>query len=92
LERDEKSAETGLEAATTRLNEALSAVPFRGERLQIIDPGFVSQQPSSPNTLLNVVAALVFSVVGSLIYLAFSFGRSRQLRAIPERIYSHVLR
>jgi capsule polysaccharide export protein KpsE/RkpR len=92
LERDEKSAEASFEAAATRLNEALSAAPFRGERLQIIDPGFVSQQPSSPDILLNVIAALVFSAVGSIIYLALSFRRSRQLRAKPERIYSHGIR
>ncbi len=92
LEAEEKSAAAGVDTATTRLNEALSTVPFRGERLEIIDPGIVSHQPSSPNTVLNVLAALLLSVVGSIVWLAFSFGRSRHLSSPRELAYSHTLR
>ncbi len=77
LESDETSAMGALETATTRMNEMLSASLSHGERLQIIDPGIVPQQPSSPNTMLNVMAALLVSMIGSIVWLVFRFNYAR---------------
>lgn len=88
VETEQGAAQSAFENSTTRLNDALSASQFRGERLQIIDPGIVPQRPSSPNTLLNVVSALLFSLVGSFVYLAFRFSYTRLLHERAEREYS----
>jgi len=92
LEDEEKTAAAALETANTRLNEMLTAARSNDERLQIIDPGIVPQQPSSPNTMLNIVAALLISFVGSTVYLAFRFGHARLAFARRERVYSHSVR
>jgi capsular polysaccharide biosynthesis protein len=88
VESEQSSAQAAFENATTRLNDALSASEYRGERLQIIEPGIVPQRPSSPNTLLNVVSALLFALVGSFVYVAFRFSYARLLRERAEREYS----
>ena len=69
LESDRKSAETAFRAAETRLREARSSSGYRGERLNIIDPGIVPERPSSPNTPLNVAAAAFAAFVLSVLYL-----------------------
>jgi capsular polysaccharide biosynthesis protein len=92
LEDDEKTAAAALEIANRRLNEMLTTARAIGEQLQIVDPGIVPQQPSSPNTMLNVVAALLVSLVGSVVYLAFRFGHARLAFARRERVYSHSVR
>ncbi len=55
----------------------LSSAQFHGERLQIVDPGIVPDQPSSPNTLLNLAGALILSLAGSLIWLMIRFSQAR---------------
>ncbi len=88
IESKESSAQAAYETSTAKLNEAVAASQFRGERLQIIDPGIVPQRPSSPNIPLNVLSALLFSLVGSFVYLAFRFSYARLLREKAEREYS----
>jgi succinoglycan biosynthesis transport protein ExoP len=88
LEDEERAALTAFETANTRLNEMLSASQTRGERLQIIDPGIIPGQPSSPDTLLNVVAAFLVAFAGSMIFLAFQFSHSRLITTRAERAYS----
>ncbi len=77
LESEERSAEAAWESAQTRMNEMLSSAEFHGERLQIVDPGIVPDQPSSPNIVLNLAAALIFSLAGSLIWLLIRFSHAR---------------
>jgi uncharacterized protein involved in exopolysaccharide biosynthesis len=89
MESDEKAALAAFEAANSRLNEILSSSAFHGERLQILDPGIVPQRPSSPNTMLNILAALLFALVGSAVWLGFRFSHERLGRARPERLYSY---
>jgi uncharacterized protein involved in exopolysaccharide biosynthesis len=45
----------------------------------VIDPGVVPQRASSPNIALNVVAALLLTLIALAAYLtvAFSYGRQR---------------
>jgi polysaccharide biosynthesis transport protein len=87
LESDERSAEAAWEMAETRMNEMLSSAQFHGERLQIIDPGIVPDQPSSPNTPLNLAGALTFSLAGSLIWLVIGFSHARLSDARAAQSY-----
>jgi len=89
---NEKVALGAMETANTKLNDMLTSVGFHGERLQVIDRGMVPQRPSSPDTMLNVVAALLVSFIGSVVWLAFAFSRARLLSVRSERAYSHSLR
>jgi capsule polysaccharide export protein KpsE/RkpR len=77
LESDERSAQAAWAMAQARMNEMVSSAQFRGERLQIIDTGIVPDQPSSPNTSLNLAGALIFSLAGSLIWLVIRFSQAR---------------
>jgi uncharacterized protein involved in exopolysaccharide biosynthesis len=69
---DVESAKAVYEKAGTRLNEAVTTGQFRGERLRVIDPGIIPQEPRSPNVPLNMLAALVLSLTGSLAFIAIT--------------------
>jgi uncharacterized protein involved in exopolysaccharide biosynthesis len=88
LDDDVRAAATAYELTRTRLNEMLSSSQFRGERLHVIDPGIVPQRPGSPDIPLNVLAALLASLVASFIYLALRFSYGRLLRERSAREYS----
>jgi capsule polysaccharide export protein KpsE/RkpR len=88
-EAELKSARAALDAADRRADEAISGAKWRGERLRLVDPGATPQDPSSPNVLLNVVAALMVSLGGSILYLAAAFGLRRDATGNrAERLYS----
>ena len=70
---ERQTAQASYEAAQTRLREVRSSVGYRGERLKIIDPGIVPERPSSPNIPLNVMAALLFALVASLLFLTLRY-------------------
>lgn len=72
------AAQTAMESAATRLQDARSSQGYRGERLLIIDPGIVPERPSSPNLLLNVLIALFAAVMLSLLYLALEVSYTEQ--------------
>jgi capsular polysaccharide biosynthesis protein len=82
LETELKAARGGWEAAHQRLNDVLVSSGFRSERLNVIDRGVIPKSPSSPNLPLNIVAALLLSLVGSTVYVAVQFARE------PDRSYS----
>jgi uncharacterized protein involved in exopolysaccharide biosynthesis len=67
------AARGNFEAAQRRLQEARLGAGYRGERMTIIDPGVVPERPSSPNIPLNLVIALLISLVAALFYLALDF-------------------
>lgn len=73
LQNDLKMAQAASETALTRLRDLRSAAGNRGERLRVMDPGIIPQRPSSPNVPLNVAAALLLALAGSLIYLSLTF-------------------
>jgi uncharacterized protein involved in exopolysaccharide biosynthesis len=81
-----RSARADYELAKTKLSDAQSSAAYRGERLEIMDPGIVPQHPSFPNTPLNVMLALVISILASIGYLAVRFGylQSRRYTNLPE--------
>lgn len=70
LDPERKAAQAGLTAIENRLREARGDSGFRGERLQIIDPGIVPERPSSPNLPLNLAAAVLAGIVLPAFYLA----------------------
>lgn len=84
LEAELRAARSEYEAAKNKLNDIRASAAFRGERLQVIDPGIVPNRPSSPNTPLNVLVALLSSGLASVFFLAMRFGQEqRDLRAPP---------
>jgi uncharacterized protein involved in exopolysaccharide biosynthesis len=87
LENEERTAAAAWEAANTRMNEMLSSAQFRGERLQILDTGSVPEQPSSPNTSLNVAVALLVSLSASILWLLIRFSHSRLVEARAAQSY-----
>ena len=76
------------EQAKTRLTDAQSSAAYRGERLEIMDPGIIPQLPSYPNTPLSVAVALLISAIASLAYLAIRFGYSREHEYRREAQYT----
>jgi uncharacterized protein involved in exopolysaccharide biosynthesis len=87
LESEERSSLEAWEEANEKMNDMLASSQFHGERLRIVDPGIVPDQPSFPDTALNLAAALVFSLAGSLVWLALGFSYSRLNGARAERPY-----
>jgi uncharacterized protein involved in exopolysaccharide biosynthesis len=86
LDADVKSSRLNFDAARAKLDDINASAAFRGERLHVLDPGIIPQRPSFPNTPLNVLAALLISLVTSLCWLALRFGyeRTTLLRSARE--------
>jgi capsular polysaccharide biosynthesis protein len=90
--REVREAELGAarveyESAETKVSDIRSSAMFRGERLQLIDPGIVPRSPSSPNLPLNGIAALLLAMVASTVYLAVRFALSRPRMRRGEPAY-----
>jgi len=59
---------------------------YRSERLKIIDPGIVPEQPSAPNVPLRLLAALLLGLVVPIILLSFELSyRSGRASLQPAR-------
>jgi uncharacterized protein involved in exopolysaccharide biosynthesis len=69
LEADRQAGQAALAAIDARVRDARSERGFRGERLQVIDPGIVPERPSSPNIPLNLVVALLAGLVLPILFL-----------------------
>jgi capsule polysaccharide export protein KpsE/RkpR len=82
LEAERKARQTELAAAETRLREARADAGYRGERMKLIDPGVVPQRPSSPNLLLNVLAALLLGLILPVVFLAIEMNYQEQRIAV----------
>lgn len=92
IDAERKAAWSALEETESRLTHSRSASASRGERLQVIDPGVVPEKPSSPNIPLNVIIALVFAMLASLLYMTLEFSfqlRRAEARRDPLRTASH---
>ena len=72
-----------------RLQEARASAGSRAERLRVIDPGIVPERPTSPNIQLNLIVAVLFALVVSLLYLTLEFAWQAPRRApAPLRMAS----
>jgi uncharacterized protein involved in exopolysaccharide biosynthesis len=83
VERDQagarlESARESYASLEGRLRDVRATVGYRGERLKIIDPGIVPERPSYPNLPLNILAALVLALIGSLTYVTLQFGYAKR--------------
>jgi uncharacterized protein involved in exopolysaccharide biosynthesis len=76
LEKDLQAAQAQYEAASNRNSELMASVAFRGERLEIIDPGVLPERPSFPNLPLNIALAGIASFFGIVLYLTLSYSYS----------------
>ena len=90
LEAERTAALAALTAAESRLRQARSDEGFRGERLEVFDPGVVPERPSSPNLPLNVLAALLLGLLLPMLYLAVELSFQEQ-RAGSRRGVFHAL-
>ncbi len=90
LDADRKAATAALSQIEARLREVRGESGYRGERLKVIDPGIVPERPSSPNVPLNLMAALLASLVLSLLYLTLSLS-FQERRAASRREAVHAL-
>ena len=83
-----RSARADYESAKTKLLDAQNSAAYRGERLEIMDPGIVPQRPSYPNTPLDLMIAFLLSIVSSVGYLAVRFSYSRRQERMELAEYS----
>jgi capsule polysaccharide export protein KpsE/RkpR len=81
LDSQRRAAESALKNAETRLTDVRGATGYRGERLNIIDPGIVPERPSSPNTGLNVLVAVFAALVLSVLYVLLQVSSRHRLGA-----------
>jgi capsule polysaccharide export protein KpsE/RkpR len=84
LEAERKAQQAALTAIQSRLNQARGDSGYRGERLKIIDPGIVPESPSSPNTSLNIAAALLLGFTLPALYFAIEIN-FQELRVRARR-------
>jgi len=78
LDHELQTAQSQYEAAITRTNDILASIAFRGERIEILDPGVIPERPSSPKIALNLAVALMGSLAASFAYLLLLFSYSQQ--------------
>ena len=77
LDHELQTAQAQYETAYTRNNDILASAAFRGERIEILDPGVIPERPSSPKIGLNLALAFLASLAASLVYLLLSFSSSQ---------------
>lgn len=61
-----------------RLRAMQASIGYRGERLNLVDPGVTPERPSFPNIPLNLVAAAALGLIASLFYLTVEYGLESQ--------------
>jgi uncharacterized protein involved in exopolysaccharide biosynthesis len=83
IDAEYEAAWTAYDALEKRLQELQATAGYRGERLNLLDPGVVPERPSFPNVPLDVTAAAALALIASLFYLTAEFGwRSRDAQAL----------
>src|SRR3954469_10590792 len=87
LDIERQAARAQYESAASKNNDTLASAAFRSERLEIVDPGTVPEQPSSPNIPLNLIVAFFAALVSSFFYLAFQYSWSRLGRISGAKAY-----
>jgi succinoglycan biosynthesis transport protein ExoP len=84
LAAEVQAARAQYEESRTKNNDIVASAAFRGERLEIIDPGVVPERPSFPNIPLNLLCALLASFGLALAYWVVVFNYTK-LRANSGR-------
>jgi uncharacterized protein involved in exopolysaccharide biosynthesis len=84
LEAERTASQEAYTTVETRISNERSDRGYRSERLKIIDPGIVPEQPSAPNVPLRVLAALLLGLVAPVIYLTLELSyRTQRASAGP---------
>jgi uncharacterized protein involved in exopolysaccharide biosynthesis len=78
LDIQRKAEQSQLAAVEMRLREARSAAAYRGERLEIVDPGIVPERPSSPNVGLNAAAAFLLGLILPILWFTVQMSYREQ--------------
>ncbi len=78
LQNEFDAAMKDRDALRERVRTLRSNAGMFGERLRVIDPGVVPQEPSSPRIPLMVAAAVILALGASLLYLAAGFSMQRR--------------
>ncbi len=78
LEAEYDSAWAPRDQLVKRLNDLQGSVGYRGERLNLLDPGVAPERPSSPNVPLNLVVAAALGLIVALFYLTVGFSLESQ--------------
>jgi uncharacterized protein involved in exopolysaccharide biosynthesis len=83
LEAEVHAARTQYEESRTKNNDIVASAAFRGERLEIIDPGVVPERPSFPNIPLNLLCAFLTSLGLAVAYwvIVFNYAKLRESSA-----------
>ena len=85
LDSQQQLLEAAFAEKAALLEHATSA--FRGERLEVLDPGIVPERPSYPNVPLIILVAFAVSLLAAFTYLAAAFGYGRAVSVHAERVY-----
>jgi len=91
VQAERGAARLAFEEAEKRLAQDRSYSGYRGERLKVVDPGVIPEQPSWPNTPLIVLSALLVALAASLLYVTFEFNY-RLERSGPSRTVAPLAR
>jgi uncharacterized protein involved in exopolysaccharide biosynthesis len=78
LDDQRKREQAQLATIQTQLREARGAAAYRGERLEIVDPGIVPERPSSPNLPLTAAAAFLLGLVLPVMWLTVQMSYQEQ--------------
>ncbi len=98
LKREEEAIEAELRAArddeekaAIRLDDLRSSTAVRRVRITVLDPGIVPQEPSYPNLPLNLVAAALLALVGSLALIGLRFfQRQPRIMKVEESAFTRI--
>jgi uncharacterized protein involved in exopolysaccharide biosynthesis len=69
VDADRTASQEAYTTVETRLSQVRADRGYRSERLKIVDPGIVPEEPSAPNIPLRLLAALLLGLVVPVIYL-----------------------
>jgi len=86
VQAEREAARESLTAAEKRLQQEHASTGYRGERLNVIDPGVVPTRPSRPNVPLMLLAAILVALAASLLYLTFEFNYRLERFAVPRPV------
>jgi uncharacterized protein involved in exopolysaccharide biosynthesis len=85
IDAERTASQEAYAAVEARLNQVRSDRGYRSERLKIIDPGIVPEQPSAPNVALRVLAALLLGLVAPVVYFTMELSYRTQRATASSR-------
>ncbi len=87
VDAEKTASQEAYATVETRLSQVRADRGYRSERLKIIDPGIVPEQPSAPNIPLRVLASLLLGLVVPVIYLTLELSfRTQRAVALPAPV------